>query len=234
MSATIHARLPARRGIAPRTWWAKAWHRAVEEAAYGEPDLKAARRLARTGQVGQITVEPGLAFAAVTVPSSRGDETHTPSVRMPQLTDEQQCALVEVVASAAGRIASLLARELPHQLVEDAEEAGAELLPYGGEWDSECACDAWIQPCPHALALLLQVGWLAEADPLVLFALRGLPREELLSRMPRVGDPQAVRRPGEGDGADGRADGEDLDVAVEAAALAAALLETHDGATGTE
>ncbi len=38
-------------------------------------------------------------------------------------------ALVETVAAEAGRIAALLAGDLPHALVEHAEEAGVELLP---------------------------------------------------------------------------------------------------------
>ena len=37
-----------------------------------------------------------------------------------------------------------------------------------------CTCDAWADPCPHALAVLYQLAWLVEADPLVLCHLRGL------------------------------------------------------------
>ena len=92
-------------------------------------------------------------------------------------------ALVEVVAAETGRIGALLAGELPHDLVEHAEETGAELLPTGQDVETSCTCDAWLDPCPHALAVLLQAGWLVEADPFVLFALRGLPRDDLVARL---------------------------------------------------
>ena len=56
-----------------------------------------------------------------------------PRSTVPVLADEERRALVEVVAAEAGRVAALLAGELPFDLVEHAEEAGVELLPYGGE-----------------------------------------------------------------------------------------------------
>jgi uncharacterized Zn finger protein len=110
-------------------------------------------------------------------------------------------------------VAALLSGDLPYTLVEHAEEAGAELLPYGGELTSSCTCDHWTDPCTHALAVLQQLAWLVEADPFVLLQLRGLPRDELLGRLHA-----RTVEPAEDDDAD-------LDAAVEAALYAARLLE---------
>jgi uncharacterized Zn finger protein len=63
------------------------------------------------------------------------------------------------------------------------EEAGVELLPYGGELGSACTCETWLDPCPHALAVLTQLAWLIQRDPFVLFQLRGLARDEVLARL---------------------------------------------------
>ena len=82
---------------------------------------------------------------------------------MPVLDPTAGDALVETVAAEAGRVAALLAGDLPHTLVEHAEEAGVELLPYGGELGSTCTCQAWTDPCPHALAVMYQLAWLVEA-----------------------------------------------------------------------
>ncbi len=194
MSAVTHPRIAPRRGRQARSWWGKAWLRAVEEAAYGEADLRRGRRLARAGAVGGITVAAGSVLAAVV----EAEEAWTTTVTVPVLDDAGSTALVEVVAAEAGRIAALVAGELPHTLVEHAEEAGVELLPYGGELDAGCNCDHWVAPCPHALALLTQCAWLIDADPMVLLAIRGLAREELLARLhaattasPAAGDPEA-------------------------------------------
>jgi uncharacterized Zn finger protein len=175
-----HPRFRQRRGAARAgTWWGKAWVRACEESAYGEGDLKAARSLARAGSVGAITVEPGRFLAAV----EDGEELWSTSTSLPVLDERDRAAFVEVVAAEAGRLPALLVGELPYALVEHAEEAGVELLPYGGELQASCTCSAWVDPCPHALATAYQVAWLADADPFVLLALRGLPREDLLARL---------------------------------------------------
>ncbi|GAA1126318.1 SWIM zinc finger family protein [Nocardioides aquiterrae] len=212
MASVLHPRVAPRRSTArAATWWGKAWVRAVEEAAYAEGDLRAARTLARNGNVGQISTEPGRYVAAVE--DARGVWTVEGSI--PVLDPRDVDALVETVAAEAGRVAALLAGDLPHTLVEHAEEAGVELLPYGGELGSSCTCDHWADPCVHALAVLQQLAWLVEADPFVLLQLRGLPRDELLARL------HARTEPAEQD--------PDLDAAVEAALYAARLLTDAAG-----
>jgi uncharacterized Zn finger protein len=119
------------------------------------------------------------------------------------------------VAAEAGRLPALLAGELPHALVEHAEEAGVELLPFGGELQASCTCHAWVDPCAHALATTYQVGWLADADPFVLLALRGLPREELLARL-HDRDERRTAIP------------DDVALAVDAATRATRILELLD------
>jgi len=185
----------------------------VEEAAYADADLAAARSLARAGHVGQIATEPGRYIASVE--DARG--LWTVDGTIPVLDAAGLAALVETVAAEAGRVAALLAGELPHDLVEQAEEAGAELLPSGPELGGTCGCDHWAEPCIHALAVLYQLAWLVDGDPLLLFQLRGLPRDGLLGRL-------HARRPVETEV------DRDLDLAVEAALYAARILD--DPASG--
>ena len=182
MSAAVHPRIGPRRGAARASrWWGKAWVRAVEESAYAEGDLRAGRTLARSGHVGQVTTDEGGFVAAV----EDEDGLWTVSGNVPVLDPAAAEALVETVAAESGRVVALLAGDLPHTLVEHAEESGVELLPYGGELATECTCDAWVDPCVHALAVLYQLTWLLEADPFVLLQLRGLPRDRLLARLHR-------------------------------------------------
>jgi uncharacterized Zn finger protein len=209
MTTVVHPRTPPRRGAARATrWWAKAWVRAVEEASYSSTDMGAARVISRSGRIGQISVEPGRFVAAVE------DEHGLWAVlgTVPELDSRASETLVEIVAAEAGRVAALLAGELPHTLVEHAEEAGVELLPYGGELGSTCTCEAWTDPCPHALAVMYQLAWLIDDDPFVLLHLRGLARDDLLARLhERTEAPAQPEDP-------------DVDVALDAALRAAALL----------
>lgn len=223
-TATTHPRIPPRRGGGSGTWWSKAVLRAVEEAAFGEKELRAGRALARSGAVGAITVDEGGAVAAVT----EGQDAFTVEVTVPVLDDADAAAFTELVAAESGRIAALLAGQLPHSFVEAVEEAGVELLPYGGELGSACTCDAWLDPCPHALAVLTQLAWLIQADPFVLTHLRGLARERVLRDLHRLRRPVPELSPGgesPGDpAADGPDDVDDLVVAEDAAVRAARLL----------
>ena len=232
MSATVHPRIGPRRG-APRAvrWWGKAWVRAVEESAYAEADLRAGRTLARSGHVGQLGTDEGRFVADVE------DETGlwTVAGTVPVLDEQAAEAFLETVAAEAGRVVALLAGDLPHGLVEHAEETGVELLPYGGELGTDCTCDAWVDPCPHALAVLYQLTWLIEDDPFVLLELRGLPRERLLARLHARAD-----RPGAGaeDDRDREPDcepdlGPDLDTGLDAALRAARILELADDPHGS-
>ena len=180
MRTVVHPRVAPRTGSARAvSWWGKAWVRAVEEASYSTADLLVGRRMSRAGQVGQIMVEPGRFVASVEDP--RGLWTVAGTV--PELDGAARDALVETVAAEAGRIGALLSGDLPHTMIEHAEEAGVELLPFGAELGTECTCGGWTQPCPHALAVLYQLTWLIEADPFVLLHLRGLPRDDLLARL---------------------------------------------------
>ena len=177
MRTTYPRQAAPRRGV--RSWWARAWQRAAEEAAFSDSDLRAGRTVARRAEVGGISVDAGTLLAAV----REGDDAWTVEITLPVMPPAERRSLVETVAAESGRIAALLAGDLPHDLVEHAEELGVELLPYGGEFGAVCTCPHVLDPCPHALAVLIQTGWLVETDPLVLFALRGLDREELLAEL---------------------------------------------------
>jgi uncharacterized Zn finger protein len=216
-TAVTFARIPPRRSTSrAATWWGRAWVRAVEEASYSEDDLHRARALSRSGGIGQVTVDRGRVVARCL---DRADVWPV-SCTLPELDPMSRGALISVVASESGHLAALLAGELPHRLVEQAEESGVEILPYGGELGAECRCGAWVDPCPHALAVLLQVAWLIDGDPGVLLRLRGLSTEELQSELAELSAGPADGRPAE--------PVDDLSTALDAALRAARVLALAD------
>ncbi|WP_110180908.1 hypothetical protein [Nocardioides solisilvae] len=227
-----HPRLPPRpaggRGVAS-TWWGKAWTRSLEEAAYGVEELRGGGRLARAGAVGAIAVEVGSYVATV----EERHAVHTVTGSVEPLDDVGAELFVEVVAGASGTVAALLAGELPLALVEACEEVGVELVPYAGELGWSCSCDAWVDPCAHGLAVAVQVGWLAAADPLLLLHLRGLPREELLARVHAVTAPAGDAEGAGAEGVGAEVD-DDLETGTDAALRAEAMLAgwTRDDRAG--
>ncbi|MFJ8795027.1 SWF or SNF family helicase [Streptomyces sp. NPDC102462] len=176
---TFPALPPARgRGFA-QTWWGRAWLRALEDTALDGAQVKAGRRLARSGAVGAVSVRPGRVTAVVRDP---GRAAHRADVLLPELPDEQWDRLLDLVAERAGHMAALLDREMPPDLVEDAAVAGIELLPGLGDLEPECDCGAW-DHCGHTAALCHQVARLLDEDPFVLLLLRGRGRRALLDAL---------------------------------------------------
>jgi uncharacterized Zn finger protein len=162
------------------TWWGRAFVRSFEELTVEAGDLVAARSLARTGRLGAIVVLEAMASAVVDPGSTA---PLMAQVKVDRLDGAGWTTFAREAARESGFAAALEAGDLPTDLVEHADEAGAELLPGPGDIDTACDCDAWAQPCLHALALLYQLAWQVDRDPYVLLLLRGRTRETLLAEV---------------------------------------------------
>ncbi|MCW2785167.1 MAG: hypothetical protein JWP74_1684 [Marmoricola sp.] len=162
--------------VLSRTWWGRAWVRTFEENVLEASDLTAARALARSGRLGAVMVLSGMA-SAVMDPGSPG--AVIAQVRVRRLDAAQWAAFDAEVAREAGHLAALEAGELPTDLVENADQAGVEIVPGPADLDSACECESWAQPCLHVLALLYQLARHLDDDPYVLFLLRGRTRAEV-------------------------------------------------------
>jgi uncharacterized Zn finger protein len=173
------------RGAAARssTWWGRAWVRTFEETVLDAADLSAARSLARSGRLGAVMVLAGMSSVVV----DRGGPTSViAQLRVARLDDAAWQVFLDELAREAGFTAALESGELPTDLVEHADQAGVEVLPGPADLETACECDAWAQPCVHALALLHQLAWHLDGDPYALLLLRGRTREQLLDQAPSV------------------------------------------------
>jgi uncharacterized Zn finger protein len=196
---------PGRRG---RSWWARAFVAAMEDAALDATLLRAGRRFAGSGRIGPITVAPGRLAATVEDPDGMYDVV----VHLAELTDTEWERFLDQVRAEAGHLAALLDREVPRSLVRSADAADVALLPTIGDLESECDCPDVGDPCQHAAGLCYQAAWLLDDDPFVLLLLRGRGVDELLDVLGR--EPVAAAEP--------PASGRDVDHPVAAAAAYAA------------
>ena len=174
-------RAPARgRRAFAATWWGQAWVTALEDSTLDSGRLSRGRTYARQGMVGAVTIAPGQVKAAVQGSRPR---PYRSAVHLPVLTDAQWGTLLDTIAARAGHLAALLDGEMPAELVDDAHQAGVPLLPQPTELDPECSCPDWGYPCKHAAALCYAIAATIDADPFVLFALRGRGREEVFAQL---------------------------------------------------
>ena len=196
---------PGRRG---RSWWARAFVAAMEDAALDATLLRAGRRFAGSGRIGPITVSPGRIAATVEDP----DGIYDVVVHLAELSDAEWERFLDQVRAEAGHLAALLDREVPRSLVRSADAADVALLPTIGDLESDCDCPDIGDPCQHAAGLCYQAAWLLDDDPFVLLLLRGRGADELLDVLGR--EPVAAPRP--------TAAGRDVDRPVPATAAYAA------------
>ncbi|ARP71243.1 hypothetical protein LK07_17270 [Streptomyces pluripotens] len=174
-------RAPARgRRAFAATWWGQAWVTALEDSTLDSGRLSRGRTYARQGMVGPVTVAPGQVRADVQGSRPR---PYRSAVHLPVLADAQWDTLLDTVAARAGHLAALLDGEMPAELVDDARHAGVPLLPQPTELDPECSCPDWGHPCKHAAALCYAIAATIDADPFLLFALRGRGRDEVLAEL---------------------------------------------------
>ncbi|MEU4275313.1 SWF or SNF family helicase [Streptomyces tanashiensis] len=176
---TFEALPPAPGGGFTRTWWGRAWLKALEDTALDGQQLKAGRRHARAGAVGAVSVRPGRITALV---KDRDGTAYRGDVLVREFSEEEWDRLLDLAVDSAGHIAALLDREMPPHLVEDAAAAGLDLLPGIGDLDPECGCEAW-DHCPHTAALCYQVARLLDEDPFVLLLMRGRGERTLLDQL---------------------------------------------------
>ena len=161
------------------TWWGKAWVDALEQRARLDPNrLPRGRTYARTGAVGELGVLAGAIVASVQ--GSRA-KPYKVTVRVRQFSDHEWDLTMAALASRVGHMAALLDGEMPPAVADDLAAAKIDLLPVAGELQPRCSCPDWADPCKHSAAVCYLVADTLDADPFLLFLMRGRGRDTLLA-----------------------------------------------------
>ncbi|MFI5268170.1 MAG: SWIM zinc finger family protein [Chloroflexota bacterium] len=161
-------------------WWTRQWIGALE--AFGwENRLQRGRTYARTGRVVSLSVEAGLAEASV-----RGSQPapYRVLIRLQAFPRSLWDSVLDLIARKARYTGQLLAGEMPPDVDELFAATGHSLFPQSqSELTASCSCPDDANPCKHIAAVLYVLGSRFDADPCVLFRLRGMPREVLLAEI---------------------------------------------------
>ncbi|HLH21141.1 MAG TPA: SWIM zinc finger family protein [Chloroflexota bacterium] len=158
------------RGQFGKTWWASRWISALERLV-DAGRLGRGRSYARSGQV--LTLDVGPDGVAAKVQGSR-PTPYTVSIRFRRLSDEAWEQVADALAGEARYAARLLSGEMPQDIEQAFTAAGASLFPAARQdLETECSCPDWSNPCKHVAAVYYLLGERFDADPFLLFVLRG-------------------------------------------------------------
>lgn len=162
------------------TWWSRRFIELLESFGLGSR-LERGREYARSGQVLELDVEPGIVLAKV-----RGSRFTPYRVRIrPQAFSVHQWRRAEkAIGARALTLARLLAGEMPDDIEDVLSGAKLSLLPSSyDELRVSCTCPDEANPCKHAAAVYYVLAERLDAEPFALFAMRGRTEEELLERL---------------------------------------------------
>ncbi len=170
----------SRRGEIGETWWSRRFIELLESFGVGSR-LKRGRNYARSGQVTELDVEPGVVLAKV-----QGSR-YTPyrvRIRFKALTENQWRRAEKAMAAQALPLAKLLAGEMPHDIEELLEECKLRLFPRSAsELAASCTCPDGVNPCKHIAATYYLLAERFDEDPFLIFTWRGRDQDELVESL---------------------------------------------------
>jgi uncharacterized Zn finger protein len=158
------------------TFWGKAWCDNLEAYSDFANRLPRGRTYIRNGSVVDLQIAEGKVTAIVS-----GSELYRITIQIkPLAPDIWKCIKTE----CAGKIDSLielLQGRLSEGVMRVVTNQKNGLFPSPSQIDLDCSCPDWADMCKHVAAALYGVGARLDEAPHLLFQLRGVNPEELVS-----------------------------------------------------
>jgi len=170
----------SRRGQFTQSWWAGRWIKALTQLM-DSGRLQRGRSYARQGQVLEMDITPGHVTARVQGSRPR---PYSVKIALSPLTDEQWASVLDALAGQAIFAAQLLNGEMPPDVEQVFEAVRVPLFP-GSRRDllTQCSCPDSANPCKHIAAVYYLLGERFDADPFLLFELRGRSQAQIAAAL---------------------------------------------------
>lgn len=172
-----------KRGSFSRKWWGKRWIEVLESFNIGAR-LSRGKSYARKGQVISLDIEKGHVEAMVQ--GSRSGAYHV-SLKFKTFTSAEWKGLVSSLAEQPIFAATLLTNEMPEDIESVFHGAGLSLFPKNkSDLETNCSCPDWSNPCKHIAAVYYLMAEAFDNDPFLIFRLRGMEKDKLLTMLQGV------------------------------------------------
>jgi len=159
-----------------RTFWGEAWCEHLESFSDYENRLPRGRTYVRNGSVCHLDIARGEVNAMV-----NGSELYTVKVTIKTLARNKWEDVKKRCAGQIGSLLELLQGRLSRDVMSVVTDRARGLFPLPGEIRLQCSCPDWAVMCKHVMAALYGVGARLDEAPELLFLLRGVDHEDLIS-----------------------------------------------------
>ncbi|MCY4379355.1 MAG: hypothetical protein OXC39_05975 [Candidatus Dadabacteria bacterium] len=187
-----------------KTFWGQAWCDHLEKFSDYSNRLPRGKSYLRNGLVCHMEISEGSVEALVS-----GSQMYTVSVSIAPLRSKRWDAIKKHCMGQIGSVLELLQGRLSDNVMEIVTHAKTGLFPHPSEITLDCDCPDWSSLCKHLAATLYGVGAMLDSQPELLFKLRGVSHEEMISADIPISDSPGKRRRISGDA--GEVFGIDLD-----------------------
>ncbi|MEP7001437.1 MAG: SWIM zinc finger family protein [bacterium] len=159
-----------------RTFWGKAWCGNLESYSDYANRLPRGRSYVRNGLVVHLEIAAGSISALV-----RGSSLYKVSIAIASVPRARWTSIRKDSGGAIDSIVELLQGRFPKAIMERISRQGDGLFPSPREIDLDCSCPDGAVMCKHVAAVLYGVGARLDEQPDLLFTLRRVDAQELIS-----------------------------------------------------
>ena len=159
-----------------RTFWGEAWCHQLENFSDYKNRLPRGRTYVRNGSVCHLSISKGKVEAIVS-----GSKLYKISINIKPLEAKKWALLRTQCAGQIGSMLELLQGRLSENVMAIVTDQQSGLFPHPNEIKLACNCPDWAEMCKHIAAVLYGIGARLDQQPELLFLLRNVDREELIS-----------------------------------------------------
>ncbi len=159
-----------------RTFWGEAWCNHLEKFSDYENRLPRGRTYVRNGSVCHLAISKGKVEAIVS-----GSEPYNITINITPLPASRWKKVRRQCAGQIGSMLELLQGRFSDNVMKIVTDQNSGLFPKPREIKLACDCPDWAEMCKHIAAVLYGVGVRLDHQPELLFLLRNVDHEELIS-----------------------------------------------------
>ena len=166
-----------------RSFWGKAWCDNLESYMDYANRLPRGRTYVRNGSVVHLDIRSGEIEATVS-----GSELYQVKISITPAAKAKWKRLCHECSGAIGSLVELLRGRFSDHVMGIITRKETGLFPAPAEIELKCSCPDWATMCKHVAAVLYGVGARLDQNPELLFTLRSVNHEELITQAATASD----------------------------------------------
>jgi len=160
-----------------KSFWGIAWCDHLKSLSDMANRLPRGVTYVRNGSVVDLVIQPGKVNAIVA-----GSDPYEITISIKKLNQKTWDNIKKDCSSAIDSLIDLLGGRLSDGVMRRLTDKKSGCFPSASQIDMDCNCPDWSRCCKHLAAVMYAIGSRLDSEPELLFLLRGVNQEELISQ----------------------------------------------------